>query len=919
MLLLLLLCVVFVVSSKGHITDHNSLYLDGWTMAILHSKCSGAALVGPDGGDDGSNTVEACARKCEELGPSCASFGYIGNSGSKCHYYSTSCDINNPKRSGSKVVYGTHLDHAIYMRSSELDNHLYKDIINIEKNHDLNKRCTRGKIKGDRGHDDRGTLESCFKNCFEKYKGQCVSVSYKWKTRTGTQSKCFYNNNKCTKFEKKNGWTSSSSYRTYWLDGYMQEPTTMTSDAQEQYEHGNFEGWTVNGQCPIKKLVWTSSSQRMSNAKLRCPDFDVPGVTNGLLNTSLYVYNKNIHEIDVCAKECLDWNGGLNQTNYECRSFNMEMESADSDNFRCTLYSCDPWTREEDRHVSLYSSGRYFDSWGFMDNFISSECSGNFKTEPQRGVDTDYKTIMGKVCDSSKSIEITSYQKCSVTQAHQYCLVNWDKCMALTIDSESRTCRLYSTCIPVDSPDTHDTLWLKTRFGAQHLYVSENKQCNGGYLNIHSDEVVSQCLNLCDNTDGCKFFEMTSTGDCELFDDTCSLSDTVGSVVYKMINPGETPSPTPAGTPIPDNVPECFATSECIGDDKICTKDLLCETIPCSKHEDCYNTGLYLPNRLAGCNLKKRVCEDLGESWCGTMRRCRSLARKKWRDNHMLSRAAMRSIGSGKSKKRQAAEQIVQDAQVMVAGGEFTSSVYVGVLGREDVEIDTNTLLLMVGNESMLYESIVTNFCGDASIGCNYTLSINPTRRLLQDENVTITITYDIDGDLYQDLINSGYQFGSNNLTDAIAADLGLNASDVVLVDNGGIIEVEITIVDDSSDGEPIGDELIGEIESIQENLNNITQQVIEDIGGNDTTVLLNEVDYCGSRACNSVGTCNATSGYCDCNPGHQGINCEISRICNHTVGYCANGGNCSDDGLQCHCVYPYKGVDCTESVNCGC
>jgi hypothetical protein len=102
---------------------------------------------------------------------------------------------------------------------------------------------------------------------------------------------------------------------------------------------------------------------------------------------------------------------------------------------------------------------------------------------------------------------------------------------------------------------------------------------------------------------------------------------------------------------------------------------------------------------------------------------------------------------------------------------------------------------------------------------------------------------------------------------------------------------------------------------NIQSQLDNITQDLAAELNG---TVTLDEVDLCGDRDCNNLGTCDIETGYCDCPISHIGVNCQTLIQCNLTVGFCKNGGTCPHDSYMCHCVFPYYGPEC-EYINTAC
>lgn len=163
--------------------------------------------------------------------------------------------------------------------------------------------------------------------------------------------------------------------------------------------------------------------------------------------------------------------------------------------------------------------------------------------------------------------------------------------------------------------------------------------------------------------------------------------------------------------------------------------------------------------------------------------------------------------------------------------------------------------------------------------------------------------------------MSSGFDFDSENFTQAVADDLGIDVNLVEISGVNGTIEIEVSIIDENIDGEPVGDDLIDDINAIQASLENITSTVIDEVGANETQIEVLEVDYCGDRQCNNQGTCNSTTGICSCNTGYGGINCEEKSICgDEPSDYCQFGGSCRPNGMACHCVYPHYGFRCGET-----
>ena len=80
---------------------------------------------------------------------------------------------------------------------------------------------------------------------------------------------------------------------------------------------------------------------------------------------------------------------------------------------------------------------------------------------------------------------------------------------------------------------------------------------------------------------------------------------------------------------------------------------------------------------------------------------------------------------------------------------------------------------------------------------------------------------------------------------------------------------------------------------------------------GFDYLPTVGQIDRCGNRNCNYHGTCNTTTGVCDCtNVNYWGLNCE-------TLVTCERGWKKSDD-QYCVCPYPWGGLRC-EIDSCAC
>ena len=74
------------------------------------------------------------------------------------------------------------------------------------------------------------------------------------------------------------------------------------------------------------------------------------------------------------------------------------------------------------------------------------------------------------------------------------------------------------------------------------------------------------------------------------------------------------------------------------------------------------------------------------------------------------------------------------------------------------------------------------------------------------------------------------------------------------------------------------------------------------------------DVDECASFPCQNGGNCNNLQNRytCNCNPGWDGINCQINRD-ECASNPCQNGAGCVDllNAYQCTCLPGWEGVNC--------
>jgi len=213
-------------------------------------------------------------------------------------------------------------------------------------------------------------------------------------------------------------------------------------------------------------------------------------------------------------------------------------------------------------------------------------------------------------------------------------------------------------------------------------------------------------------------------------------------------------------------------------------------------------------------------------------------------------------------------------------------------------------------------------------VDCVVTLSRNDLRVLADTAatayrqlagSIVVSLDFTLSEEAYNTLITTGNDLDDPAFLDTLAAELGINATDIALTVVGGVVQIDITLYTEV-DGEPTGEDTIAELQEIQASLDNATAILVAELGGEGDSVALVKLDLCGGRTCSGVGIftkdettaggCSTSTGICRCPVGKWGIDCETTCSCD-------NGGECGDK--FCHCIYPYYGFRCGIRKDCSC
>lgn len=329
-----------------------------------------------------------------------------------------------------------------------------------------------------------------------------------------------------------------------------------------------------------------------------------------------------------------------------------------------------------------------------------------------------------------------------------------------------------------------------------------------------------------------------------------------------------TATPTTSPTTSPTTTPACHTTADCAAwPDRICDKASMgCVRVPCEVHGDCF--GRTLSGRLPFCEPKGRICVDTRNSTCTQLSTCTSAATKVITQTNAISKASV-AVNEVDPVKRASATQ-----QTMEAVRNASSTAVLTVSATESIAVPP---IANVTTEELL-EAIKLERCGAVAELCVVSAS---SRRMLDVGDIVITIQYDIDDAIYNELVANGTNFNDPSFVESIAAQLNVSSSDVTIVDNGGVVEIQVTVVDVSEEGTPIESEVLSDFQTISSQLTDITTQVATNLGIDTSSFSAPVVDLCGAgRSCTNRGTCDGSTGICTCSsPAYYGLNCELVTL----------------------------------------
>ena len=365
--------------------------------------------------------------------------------------------------------------------------------------------------------------------------------------------------------------------------------------------------------------------------------------------------------------------------------------------------------------------------------------------------------------------------------------------------------------------------------------------------------------------------------------------------IYQMSTPAPTVSPTASPTQ------SCTVSADCaVSDDDYCHTAGYCVTTACTEHLDCSSS--FQAGKLPYCH-SNGYCRDIYSGSCTTNEGCGTAVEVAKANSNLALMKATRTISASTGTVRHnATAEMIGDLKTSLT---LSDQVSFTVKNTESAVFD-NSILDHV-TESELEDGIKTKMCGNYSDLCTVTIG-GSGRRLQSSGSITVDIVYEVDDSAYDTI--GGDSFENAAFEQQLADQLGIGVGNITVSGVAGNIVVSIVIVEEV-DGEPLGDEILDEINQIDSELDTITSNLVATTPGlNANDIEAPDVDRCVDRDCNGRGTCNEATGICECTGDWWGINCE-------TACECSNGRPCVN--AVCQCEYPEYGLKCEETKDCAC
>lgn len=358
-----------------------------------------------------------------------------------------------------------------------------------------------------------------------------------------------------------------------------------------------------------------------------------------------------------------------------------------------------------------------------------------------------------------------------------------------------------------------------------------------------------------------------------------------------------TPAPTP---PTPAPTFECTLSTHCTSNE-YCSPSFTCDQTACSDISDCL--GLFQSGRVSYCNTVSGYCEDKYAGTCSTAEDCSIKVTQARKASTGIGSATLKVItNNNMAASRNATLETMSRIKTQVADPTKLVLLVSGTETKQFSNLDYNS-------DPNFLDKVKAARCQGAVSQCTATVAGTGNRRMLQADDVIITITYTFDETAYAS--TTGFDFNDPDFLQALADSLGVNTTDIDITgDSSGNVNIEVTLADEGDGIDPLDTDLIDQINTINSNLATIGGDLASELGLSAGDLQTQSVDLCGDRDCNSRGTCNESTGVCVCtDTDYWGINCETLVTCNN--------GTKASGSAYCVCEYPEYGLRCELTKDC--
>ena len=256
--------------------------------------------------------------------------------------------------------------------------------------------------------------------------------------------------------------------------------------------------------------------------------------------------------------------------------------------------------------------------------------------------------------------------------------------------------------------------------------------------------------------------------------------------------------------------------------------------------------------------------------------------------------------------------QVAGALKTEIDGVTFTQTQKYQVVATEEVTLH-RALFDEKNDDAAVLAGITAVACGSAPCSISQTNGAGVRRALQQEGEISVTITYDLEGTVFANL---GTAFDAATFASELATELAVNVANITVIGTSSDLSITYLLTYPAPADTPTTESYVDEISTLVTELNNAEVTVLTNLGLQNADISSPQVDLCGDRDCYERGTCDTVTGICSCNStAYWGINCE-------TLVSCQNGGTNVPVGgkAYCECNYPSSGVVCATSNACvGC